>query len=133
MKEDYLIICSSKILNPRIYYDFHLKLGNLEAAGALHGYINETFLETQWEFAYYKIGSIARFILNGETPENITIVMANLSQLEFLSGHLNTVINSKWKREIALSIKKKVRVIIDNCAKNLEIERFRPFDVKNYE
>ena len=126
--DGYNITCRAKILKPQIYYDFHLKLGILETVGMFYGYINETFLETDLVFIYHQADSTTNFAFDIKPPENITIVMKNLSQLHFLSDYLNTLIISKWKGEIASLIQKNFMTIMNDCATHFDTAKFRPFE-----
>ena len=125
--DDYWITCRTKIIRPEITYDFHLQFGILEAVGVIHGYTDETFLETELTLMYRKYDSNAKFELVGKPPKNITIAMLNLSQLEFLSDDLSTVMNSKWEEKIRPSIQKNFVTIMNDCAKSFNAEKFRPF------
>ena len=53
--------------------------------------------------------------------------MKNLSQLQFLSDYLSTVIISKWNEEIAASIREIFSKIMTDYVEHFPTEKFRPF------
>ena len=122
-----MISCSTKILRPRIHYDFNLKVGTLEGTGAINGYTDETFLKSKLNFGYSGSDAGVTLDLHEGTLKNITMVIENLGQLEFLSDHLNTLINIEWKKKIASSVKEEYVLNMYKNLGKLDIEKFRPF------
>ena len=60
------------------------------------------------------------------------MVIENLGQLEFLSDHLNTLINIEWKKKIASSVKEEYVLNMYKNLGKLDIDKFRPFAWKMY-
>ena len=122
---EHSISCRTRILHPKIDYDFSLQFEYLKGVGKIQGLLDETFLETDLILNYNPYNCSTKFELDKKPLANITyLVITNPSQIEISSEFLKTEINYLWKKYIAPLIHTSFMKMMNHIAENVDCEKF---------